>query len=368
MRSCAAIPSRCRLITFLALLGVASGLALSFVLPLPTNSRCPAPSPVAPTHLSMVADSNASDQAASSKRDPFRRPDRGKLLVLGGTGFLGNSVAARAVLDGYSVTSLSRRGLPPSLADGRATVRERGARRLRRGGRGGGGGDYSLAATRVDYRAGDARDSAVIASILSEGGYVGIVHSVGVLFDPASRLSRLNRLASGSGSVPDQQPETGSYDEVTRRTAFAAMDAAEDYVRSGGGGVGGTPLPFVFSSSAEVGWQDTRSGRFVERTSPGWMRRYLAAKRAVETRLLDTSQRTPTLLRPIVFRSSLIYSADRIASLPVTSAFYVGSRLGLPFVDRPVTVQALSSAMLRSIRTPDVIGIQSFRQVDQLNQ
>ena len=68
MRSCAAIPSRCRLITFLALLGVASGLALSFVLPLPTNSRCPAPSPVAPTHLSMVADSNASDQAASSKR------------------------------------------------------------------------------------------------------------------------------------------------------------------------------------------------------------------------------------------------------------------------------------------------------------
>ena len=139
MRSCAAIPSRCRLITFLALLGVASGLALSFVLPLPTNSRCPAPSPVAPTHLSMVADSNASDQAASSKRDPFRRPDRGKLLVLGGTGFLGNSVAARAVLDGYSVTSLSRRGLPPSLADGRATVRERGARRLRRGGRGGGG-------------------------------------------------------------------------------------------------------------------------------------------------------------------------------------------------------------------------------------
>lgn len=111
------------------------------------------------------------------------RTKKGKLLVLGGTGefcvnsnkqrcvrdqnvhafipqifsffvysgFLGQAVCKRAALDGYQVTSLSRRGRPPSVADETP----------------------SPSNTNINYLAGDAREKSAIASILSDGSYVG---------------------------------------------------------------------------------------------------------------------------------------------------------------------------------------------------
>jgi hypothetical protein len=49
-------------------------------------------------------------------------------------------------------------------------------------------------------------------------------------------------------------------------------------------------------------------------------------------------------------------------------AFYVGNRLGLPFVDRPVTVQALSTAAVRAIGNPGVEGVQRFSEIDALSK
>ena len=119
---------------------------------------------------SMAAKSDANDDpdpAASVDTDPFSRPsagERGRVLVLGGSGFLGGTVARRAVLEGYAVTSLSRRGKPAETE---------GGNRPRRRGRFGGGEEAQAAGRRVDYRAGDARDGAVVEEILMEGGYVG---------------------------------------------------------------------------------------------------------------------------------------------------------------------------------------------------
>ncbi len=79
--------------------------------------------------------------------------EKGKLLVLGGTGFLGQTVCRRALLEGYSVTSLSRRGLPPSSSSAAASSQ--------------------YAAGNIDFRAGDARQKETVSSILAEGGYVG---------------------------------------------------------------------------------------------------------------------------------------------------------------------------------------------------
>jgi nucleoside-diphosphate-sugar epimerase len=313
-----------------------------------------------------------SGSSSASKPDPFRRPSKGKLLVLGGTGFLGNNIACRAILEGYSVTSLSRRGLTPSVGE---ALREAtysggsGAAARRRNGRSssssagnGGGAAFRRAELKIDYRKGDARDVTVIRDILNEGGYTGIIHAVGLLFDGTSGLTQFNRLASGSGSQPGA---SDTYDEVTRITAFNAIDAAEDYVRAN---PTLRPLPFVFSSAAEAGWAEQRAGQFMEsRLTPGWMKRYLEAKRAVESRLIDAG-RSPGLIRPVIFRSSLIYSLDKVASLPATSAFFLGNRIGLPFVDRPVTVQALSSAMLKSISQANISGIQKFTDVDRLSR
>ena len=77
--------------------------------------------------------------------------DRGKILVLGGTGFLGQTICRRATAEGYSVTSMSRRGLPEK-SNSMATL--------------------PTSAT-IDYRIGDARQKDSISNILDEGGYVG---------------------------------------------------------------------------------------------------------------------------------------------------------------------------------------------------
>jgi hypothetical protein len=74
--------------------------------------------------------------------------EKGKVLVLGGTGFLGQTLCKRATLEGYSVTSLSRRGLP-SPESSKNSVGN------------------------IEYRMGDARKIESISNILNEGGYVG---------------------------------------------------------------------------------------------------------------------------------------------------------------------------------------------------
>jgi hypothetical protein len=76
----------------------------------------------------------------------MRKAEKGKLLVLGGTGFLGQTICKRASLEGYAVTSLSRRGLPSP---------------------------EQKSFGNAEYRQGDARKVETIANILNEGGYVG---------------------------------------------------------------------------------------------------------------------------------------------------------------------------------------------------
>lgn len=93
----------------------------------------------------------------------------------------------------------------------------------------------------------------------------------------------------------------------------------------------------------------------------------MKAKRAVEARLNESSTKGKTL-RPIIFRPSLIYSLDRIASLPPVGAFYVGNKIGLPFVDRPVTVQSLAIAAVRALGDDSVIGVQRYKEIDALNE
>ena len=101
--------------------------------------------------------------------------------------------------------------------------------------------------------------------------------------------------------------------------------------------------------------------------APEWLRRYLSAKRAVEDKLLKdpSSQKS---LRPIIVRPSLIYSLDRPASYVPVGAFFVGNMLGLPFVDRPVTVQALGNAIVRSIGRENVQGILRYLDIDKLSE
>jgi nucleoside-diphosphate-sugar epimerase len=277
----------------------------------------------------------SSSTGESAKADN-KSNKKGKLLVLGGTGFLGQTICKRAVLEGYAVTSLSRRGLPP-LTDSDATV---------------------SSISTVDYRQGDARVKESIAGILQEGGYTGVVHCIGLLFDNDSGLGSLNVFVSGSGSLLDSD---SSYDTITRLTGFHAIDAAMEYAKEQGND---KPLPFVFTSAAEAGWPDAAGGPLIESIMPEFIQRYLKAKRAVEAKLMSSS---PTL-RPIIVRPSLIYSMDRPTSYVPVGAFTVLNKVGLPFVDRPVTVQSVGAAIVAAMGQDSVQGVLRYKEIDALNK
>lgn len=280
-------------------------------------------------HRSLKSKLNASTTVSSSKDSTTK----GKLLVLGGTGFLGQNICKRAVLEGYQVTSVSRRGLPPSSSETSPTT------------------------TKIDYRQGDLRKKETVGTILAEGGYMGVIHCVGLLFDEKSGLASYNRFVSGSGSLPDSD---STYDSITRLTAFNAIESSIEYAKKSGL----TPFPFMFTSAAEAGWPDVPLGPFIENNlAPDFLKRYLAAKRLVEAKLLATEPD----LRPIIARPSLIYTMDRPSSFPSVAAFVVGNRIGLPFVDRPVTVQALSAAIVRAMSDSAIKGILRYPQIEDLS-
>lgn len=308
-------------------------------------------------YMYSMGDKNYED--STGKRNVFSKDDKGKILILGGSGFLGGNVAKRAVLAGYRVTSLSRRGKPEPPKQRRRNRRNRdnnGADNLNNYD----SFEQSGVMNAIDYRCGDATDISTIREILNEGDeeYKAVVHCIGLLFDGDSGLAMWNRFVSQSGSLSDS---SSTYDDITRATAINAIQATEECLSSNG-----KKIPFVFTSAAEAGWTDVSGGGFVEkRLTPRWLKRYLQAKRAVEERLSQS-----TKLRPIIFRPSFIFSLDNRLSitLPPVTAFFVGNQVGLPFVDRPVSVQALSSAIIRSLSNDSISGVQRYKEINELSR
>ncbi|EKX31892.1 hypothetical protein GUITHDRAFT_82733 [Guillardia theta CCMP2712] len=261
--------------------------------------------------------SSASQASSSSAK-------KGKILVLGGTGFVGSNVAQLAIERGYEVVALSRRGEPT-------------------------GASRSGAASKIAWRKGDATKKADIEKVMEEGGFTAVVHAIGMLFE-----TELNKYASGSGSVP----RAGStYDEITRQTAFNAMEAA-----ASSSSASSDPIPFAFVSAAEVRWTFDKS---FEGTPLDWLRRYLIAKRAVESELIDVYG-AGGLLKPIIVRPSLIWTWDRPGALLPVAAFTFGNRLGLPFVDKPVQVSTLSKAILKGLESKSEKGVYNFEGMERL--
>jgi len=253
-------------------------------------------------------------------------PAKKKLLVLGGTGFVGSELCRQALAHGFEVVSVSRRGHPVTPQQG------------------------SL--KQVDWRCGDVvKNPEVLSRILKEGGFYAVVHAIGMLLE-----SDLNKFASGSGSIPD--PGT-TFDMLTRQTAFAASSAWVEC----GCRAGPSPPPFVFVSAAEAGWTDLWGKD--PAITPTFLKNYLKAKRAVENKLINEYGANKQL-RPIIMRPSLIYSMERYASLPAVGAFFLGNFIGIPGVDRPVLVTVLVSAILNAIENPDIEGIQNSVKMETL--
>ena len=279
--------------------------------------------------LALRARRKASDGGATSASSESKQRgeghswlwrDEGKLLVLGGRGSSGARYAKARAVVGYDVVSISRRGDPPGdphrYPDG--------------------------VWNRVDWRKGDCVQPDTIATVLGEGGFVACIHAVEMLL-----ASDINALASGNGSKPSPG---ATYDDVTRVTALNAADAAARLC---------TAVP-----NADTAGGARREVRRVRRPcrscscppprrvdvqGAGGLARGLPHRQrgAVEARLRGMTDAGE--VRAACRRPSLVYCLDKPAAMPAVGAFYLGNLIGLPFVDRPVTVDTLASAAVRCV-------------------
>ena len=97
-----------------------------------------------------------------------------------------------------------------------------------------------------------------------------------------------------------------------------------------------------------------------------WLSKYLDAKRSVERELLEASR---DIVRPVIFRPSLIWQVERPQAILSVLPFYIGSAMNIPFIDRPVLLSSLVKAMVTSLRdeTKTITGIQRFNDIDRLS-
>lgn len=250
------------------------------------------------------------------------------VVVFGGTGYVGSAVCQRLIQKGFRVTGVSRRGTNPKPDD--------------------------PALSQVTWLPCDATDPAAVRKLVEKAD--GVVHAVGLLFDVDSGLTGLSPVVSGSGSVPGEE---STYDAITRGTTFNVIDAVE---RKASNPFNKEKTPLCFVSCAEAGWPDVQFGDLVEeKLAPEWLRRYLAAKRAVEGRL-ESAKGT----RAVIYRPSLIWSWDKFDVLPVIPVFNIASALGVPFVDKTVRVETLADAIVAGIEDDTVSGVQRYMKMEEL--
>lgn len=259
-----------------------------------------------------------------------------KVVVFGGTGYVGSQVCERLVNKGYDVVGVSRRGENPK--------------------------PNNDALGRVEWVKGDATIPSDVQSFVSDAD--AVVHAVGLLFDVESGLQGLNTIVSGSKSLPD--PEKSTYDNITRKTMFNILDALESKAKNPINMIknGNSKTPLAFVSCAEAGWPDVQYGDYVEeKLAPEWLKKYLIAKRAVEDRIFKSSA-----IRPVVVRPSLIWSWDKLDVLPVIPVFNLANAIGVPFVDKTVRVETLADSIVAGIEDESISGVQRFKQMEELAQ
>lgn len=262
-----------------------------------------------------------------------------KVTVFGGTGYVGSAVCERLVKRGHTVTAVSRRGENPK--------------------------PDSKELCEVNWVKGDATNSKTVDSALKDAD--AAVHAIGLLFDVDSGLGNLNKIVSGSGSVPG---DSSTYDAITRSTAFNVINSIEKKQSLNLNSIiskSGNKFPFCFVSAAEAGWPDVPFGNTMDGLAPEWLNKYLVAKRTVEARLKESNERKGTI-RSSIYRPSLIWDWTKFDVLPVIPVFNIAAAVGVPFVDKTVRVETLADAIVAGLENDDVEGVQRVGEMEKISQ
>ena len=210
------------------------------------------------------------------------------IVVLGGSGFVGRSICREAVRRGWRVTSLTRHGAPPNVAqDG-----------LLKG---------------VEWRTGSALDAAVYDELLAGKDY--LVHSIGILFES-------NPLYNLYKSQPVEY--SASYRALIRDTAELAVAAAERLgIRC-----------FGYVSAA-------RYGALGSALLPEYMQRKAEAEELI--------RRTRRSMGAVIVRPGFMYGSDRWATIPISLGVSAMSLFTAGLLPRSLCVETVARALLNQI-------------------
>lgn len=221
-----------------------------------------------------------------------------KVLVLGGSGFIGSQVCLEAVSEGHQVYALGR-NKPDTVPEG------------------------------VNWISKDALDYESMEVFLKEERFDAVINCVGILFDYNTSLRRLNKLFSGSNSMAHRGNET--YGNIIEGISLNLYHVLKD-----------TDCKMVFMSAAETKWREGRLTRLFERIFiPKFLKEYLKRKRFVD----DTVHEHPNVS---IFYPSIVYRWNQVWKLPVVMGFRLGSFV-TPIFYNPIHVNKLSHNIVQTL-------------------
>lgn len=217
-----------------------------------------------------------------------------RVLVLGGTGFVGRALCREAVRRGWAVTSLSRRGTPANVAQ-----------------------DGLL--SRVEWKSGDALDPTTYDGLLSSHPDY-IIHSIGTLFES-------NPLYNLYKSQPVDY--SASYRALIRDTAEMAAEAVErNKVKLQG---------FGYISAARYGVLGSTL-----------LPQYMAMKGEAEEILLSKNS-----FRTVIARPGFMYGSDRWMTLPLSLGTMAMTLFTAGLFPKPLCVDIVARAVLNELAHSD---------------
>ncbi|RMZ82216.1 hypothetical protein DV738_g1750, partial [Chaetothyriales sp. CBS 135597] len=277
-----------------------------------------------------MASASASAAATASK----------KLVVAGGSGFLGSRICKSAVGRGWDVISISRSGEPSWQSVTDSAVAPAWSKQ-------------------VQWAKGDILKPATYTAQLKDAD--AVVHTMGILLEadykglvsgkdsPLSVLQRAFSSSSAPATKTNEQPVKITYELMNRDSAISLASAAQD------AGVG----CFVYISAAAG--------------APLLPARYITTKRAAESTIANNFQQ----LRSIFFRPGFMYDSSRGLTLPIAASGAVGStvnellggKLTSVFgaaVEKPLKADVVADAVTEAIAADETKGVVDIQAIQAL--
>jgi NAD(P)-dependent dehydrogenase (short-subunit alcohol dehydrogenase family) len=251
-----------------------------------------------------------------------------KVLVLGGTGFLGRKICLEALNAGYSVTSVSRKGIEGLKSHDSINPSW---------------------ISQIQWKSGDIFNPKTFHEDLKSAD--AVVHTVGTAFGDQQYKNLLIKpsisglFQFGSSQLAERFRGSNPMkveDEFDRVNCKSAVLAAKEYIS-----VSEPPSRKSFIYISSENWNPLLSPRYVE------------SKRQAESGLSSIAD-----LRTVFVRPGLIYDGN-VRDIRSTLACAMSN---IPFLVTPLTSQTVARAVVEACKDESIEGVISWKALERFSQ